>query len=214
MTTADLSPPDLTAPALVDGRWAYPAAWTTEDREAWEAVQGRKIHETKRRSDVEAKVAAAAASPAAMLAAARLEADDAQRAREWAERRAEGEAAWQKAIATLGPRAARVELDAEGDVVVMRAMGELESDNADRRAERLAAQATKGAGTPEEKETRAMLERTGAYLDATLATVIHPTRERMKEIFARYPLFRPLVYGERDRLIMGLRSDRGKGPAL
>lgn len=203
----------LSAPLLFEGAWFYPDAWATGDREAWEAIQGRKIHESKLLDAAKAKAAAEAATPAALLAAARVEADEAQRAREAAERAAEGARAWAKAVEQMGTRCAKIDDLAEGDMIILRAWSAQESDNADRRAERLAAHMAKSAKTPEEAETLAMTARTGAYLDATLDSVVHPPRERMKYLLERYSLLRGRLYLERDKLILGVRTDQGKEPA-
>ncbi len=212
-----IDPKTISAPTLHEGKWVYPEspAWSDADRQAWEAVQGRKLHETKLLEAAEEKATADATSPAALLLAARLDADEAQRAREAAERAVEGERAWKAALDAHGARVARIDT-AEGDVIVMTAMTDKESDKADQRAESLAAAAVRALperATPEQREAAAMAQRTGAYLDATLDKVAHPRRERVKELLARYPLLRGRLYGERDKLILGIRTDAGKGPA-
>jgi hypothetical protein len=204
----------ITVPTLVEGKWTYPEspAWSDADREAWEAVQGRKLHHDQARAAAEAKSVADASSPAALLAVARLEADEAQREREAAERRAAGAAAWTDALGKHGTKVTKIDDLTEGDVIVLRAWTARESDNADRRAEMVAAGILKQGG--QGAEERAMVERTGVYLDETLKSVLHPARERMTYLLDRYSLLRGRIYAERDRLILGIRTDQGKGPAL
>ena len=199
--------PDGSSPEW-SGAWAFPAkpAWSDEDRAAWVAVNGQKIHETKQLEAAVAAVDAATLGPAAMLAAARIEVGEVQRAREAAERRAKGEAAWLKAREQLGDGCARVEGE-EGDVFILRRMKDIEITVAEHKATITSA--------PHEKDNpvRAATERAGARRDALVACVCHPDRERVIAMLDEYPLLVGALYGARDSLILGWRVEQGKGSA-
>lgn len=196
-------PEPLTAPKFIEGAWKYPDGWTDEQRRTWEGIQGRKIAETKALEDIQARAAAAASSPEALIAQQRREADEAQRERECAERRAQGEAAWAKA------REERADIERtdtiEGDVVIQRAMTRQEADASVVRANNLAENA--------KTKAQAFADVMGAHRDALLSTVLHPSRERVRALCERYPSLYAHMEHKRDKLIDGRRLDEGKGSA-
>lgn len=192
------------------GAWAYPPAWDKTSQETWAAIQGRKIHEDGLRAAAEEQQRAASSSPESMLARARIEADEAQRAREAAERRREGEAAWLKALEEHGGRLRRLPTT-EGDVIIMLAMTRAEGDAANARAARLREVALEH--DPKNK-LKAINDWNGAQRDAMLAKVIHPARDRVKALGEKYADLWPELEAMRDDLVRVRQVDEGKGPAL
>ena len=203
-------PPDpaaLTAPVLFAGAWIYPPAFGEDDRRAWEGIQGRRLNEAARTSALLAEQAAAASSPAALLAAARGEADEAQRTRERTERAAKGAAVWARAVEQFGDRVRKV-ATVEGDVIIIRRMTQTEADMSNARATNLAIAAGKNP-------LAAHAAFLGAHRDALLDTVVgdKDTRARAKELCERYSAFWGHLEAMRDEMIDGRMRDEGKEPA-
>lgn len=199
--------PDGSSPEW-SGSWVFPLkpAWSTDDIAAWIAVNGQKIFETKALDDATAAVDAAMLGPAAMLAAARIEVGEVKRAREAAERRALGEAAWLKAREALGSGCARVDGE-EGDVFILRRQKDIEITHTEVLAR------TCSAPHEESNPERAANERAGVRREALIACLCHPPRERSVLMLDTYPLLVGALYAARDSLIMGWRVEQGKGSA-
>lgn len=201
--------PFTDAPAGVEwaGLWAFPDApvWTPEDRDNWAQVNGHKIHETKALEAAVAALDAAANSPSAMLAQTRLEVSEVTRAREAAERRKVGEAAWLKARESLGAGCARVDGE-EGDVFILRRPKEIEIIHVEHMAEL-------GSSKHPPDSMMAKTERAGARLNGLIAIICHPTPERARQQLTEYPLLQGYLYAKRDQMILGYRYDQGKDSA-
>jgi hypothetical protein len=196
----------ITTPTLdADGvTWLYPDGWAVEHKRAFEAVQGRRIAETKRAEEVARVASESANSPEVLIAAARAEANEAQRLREYAERNAVGEAAWRAAVAESGDRVRRV-LTVEGDVIILAAMNDKEADLANFRAANL----LKSAKT----EMAGYLAYAGAQRDAIASKVVYPDAKRLKELCSRYVSLWGDLQEARDEMILGRRAEEGKEPA-
>lgn len=203
--------------------WKYPADWNAEQRLQWEGLQGQKIAETRRRSEVESAAASDAESPQALIARAKIEADDAKRAREFAERVREGEAAWLAARSEHGAGVSRIDSD-EGDVFVLRAQSDAETMATRLSANHLKSAATaaviQAAGTSSpttqqlmSAELKGTEDARGRYRDATLAKLLNPSRERALDILGRKPLIWDALFDARDAMITGVRVAEGKGSA-
>lgn len=196
------------APSAWVGVWAYPErpAWSPDDRAAWELVNGQKIYETKALDDATAAVDAAVLGPAAMITQARIEVGEVKRAREAAERRAAGEAAWLRAREALGSGCSRVDGE-EGDVFILRRQKDIEITHTEVLAQK--------CSTPHEESNpeRAANERAGVRREALIACLCHPVRERSVLMLDTYPLLVGALYAARDSLIMGWRIEQGKGSA-
>lgn len=198
---------DAPAGAEWAGLWAYPDApmWSPEDRENWTLINGQKIHETKALEFAVAALDAATQSPSALMAQARLEVSEVQRAREAAERRKIGEAAWLTARETLGAGCARADGE-EGDVFILRRQKELELVHVEHMAEL-------GASKHHPDSMMAKTERAGARLNGLLAIICHPSPERARQQLTEYPLLVGHLYSVRDTLILGWRLEQGKDSA-
>ncbi len=198
------------------GEWRFPPGWSADDQRAYVAIQGNLIHEQGELARVRAEADAVASSPAALLAAARAEVDDAKRARETEERRVAGESAWATARAAHGDRVERLDTD-EGDVFVLLAMSDKDLDAVNKRARMLLQAAAPGpsATAPEVRaaEDRGMTDARGAQRDAILVKLLHPSRERAQTFLARKAAFWADLIEARDRLVSGRRVAEGKGSA-
>jgi hypothetical protein len=184
------------------GAWAFPPSWSEDDRKAWAEIQGNKIHETKRLETAVAALDAAANSPATLLANARAEVDEVQRAREAAERRALGEAAWLQARERFGDRAERLNT-VDGDVIIQVAMTLQEVDVTNARVGKL----VEAAG---DDKVRAISEANGAHRDAVLAKIVHPAQDRVKALGVKRPELWADLCAMRDRLVRARADAEGK----
>lgn len=204
--------------------WMYPPQWSDAQRVQWEAATGQLIHEKREGARVDAAVDTLLSSPEMIIAAKRIEVDEAKRARETAERRGKGEAAWLLERARLGATIDRLDT-VEGDVIIVATMTTDEIESADEAAQRLldAARATVGAkATEKEKldaEMRGLKEYAAKQHDRLLLKCsvggldAKASGERLRDLTKRYPTLFPLLRSIRNKLINGQRSDEEKDSA-
>lgn len=191
------------------GAWAFPSSppWSPDQQEAWAAIHGNLIAE-QRRLDVASKALEADLnSPDSMLAQARAEVDEAQRAREAQERLSAGVKAWRKAQETYGANCRHLPT-VEGDIVIMVGMTLLEADAANARAANLAQKALEADPA---NFMRAEMERLGAQRDAMKAKIVWPDRGRFEELATARPGLWGDIRAMRDDMARARAGDEGKG---
>lgn len=191
------------------GAWAFPPAWTEQQRDTWAEIQGNLTAEKRRLDGVHTALANHLQAPESMLAAARAEVDEAQKAREAAERLAQGVKALQKARETYGANLRHMNT-VDGDIVIMVSMTLLEADAANARARHLHAQAIE---SDPKNFLRAEFEATGAHRDSMKAKIVWPPRERFEEITTSRPALWGDVAEMRNDMARARADAEGKGSA-
>lgn len=206
--------------------WTFPESFTAPLRAQWEALAGEAKHHEGRVANAADKLAEALASPENLLASMRVNVEEAKRKADAAERRAKGELAWLAARASFGGDVKRIDMDEEGDVIIVRLMLPPAIDEANRRAEslsndvlaRVPAKATEAERA--DANRRALDAFVGAQKDAL---VDHATcgglgktesDVRLRALLARYYGLFARLAAVRDSMIQGFRVAEGKDSAL
>ena len=196
-TTPD--PTNITEPVMFDGALVFPASWSADDRSEFIALaeelaaEQDALHEA--RGEALAPTGAAAINAAKRAEIDKIRAD--RLAAEQAKRDADD-------LATLESKYGKGRvgrIPTVDGVFYLRPMAEAEIDRSEARA----------AGLTK------IEEKLNAAKQATLGTVVHPTtpdkeaRAKAATHLASYPGDWGAFFGERDRIITGLRDDLGKG---
>lgn len=209
----------------VTGEWSYPDTWTPENRTTHEEMVGEIIHHEKAVEAAQAKVDAYMLSPVVMLATKRIALEDAKRSADRVRRQAEGVQAWIEARVRHGANVRKIDMDEEGDRIIMLRMPEAAILASIKRAQDLqrVEMAALPAGASQADvlaaEARGLESAIGAQRDAVIEHCFvagldkTASTGRIRELMAAYFGLWPRMVQLRDEMAAGWRAAEGKGSA-
>ncbi len=189
------------------GKWIFDPSWPPAAQQQWAAARADIETETAKLATTEAARTATESSVESLLLDARIQADEARRARAAAEYALEDDAKWREAQAAHGGRVARLFVGIRW--LVLKFNTALEWDKAVERSETVVAAALERGD-----DAAARRDRDAVFQDELLTkSLVHPSKGTARALLDAYPAAWPELYGLREQLNRGPREAAGKGGA-